>query len=506
MKPLNGLPKFVNRRRQRGIALATVIFLMLILALLAGAILYAAQLDTISSYNYGASTRAGYIADAGLQQALNWFQYQYCDSNNTNGTCPYKEAISSYTTTTTPVEYGGQPVVLDASGSTSNYPNADAISSFQSALQNASIANGQGSITAVATLISDTSVHTINGYQSLERWELQVTGYWSQNGVNLAHTQVVGFVEEAITPISNYAMFTTGKTCGSITMQGGAYTDSYDSSLGYSTSASSSGGDVGSYGNIQASGGATIGGNAYVPGGITGSCSAGSPVGFTQSGGNVTVNGSIKSMTADLSFPTPTMAYDCTASTNCLSVPSADSGGNITLTPNCTQTSTSSSCTSDGYSNLQLTAGQTVVLPGGTSGVTNVYYINSIVSSGQANVLISPAGSVQLYLVGDGISAGSYVVYLDGGSITNTLAPSDLQIYYAGQGSIDLTGGSQSSFLLYAPNASAKLEGSTNFYGSIIANAITETGSAAVHYDRQLRNTTMVLDPFLLVSWNRMVQ
>ncbi len=514
------IPTRRGPRRQRGLALATVIFLMVVLALLAGAILYAAQLDTLTSNSYAATTRAGYIADAGLQQALNWFQHNYCSASHVPACAGLQEPVGDYDNTKTPVAWtvNEQPVVLDASGGSSNYPDPGTVTSFQNTLQNVSIGSGQGAIAVKATLISDTVEHTIEGTQSLERWEVQVTGSWTENGVTLAQTEVVGFIEEGITPITNYAMFSTGQTCGSITMQGNSYTDSYDSSLGYEESVSSTtGGDIGSYGNIQASGAASIGGNAYVPGGVRGSCSAGNPVGFTQSGGNVSVDGQIESMTSPCltCFPPPPMVSNCMASNDCLPMPSPDISGNITLQPTCTQGNdgtTTCSTASIGYGNLAPSGG-TIYLPAGSSTTANVYYINSMQASGTTNLSISGTGEVIINLVGYGTlpnvtNCQSCVFELSGGVVVNpSLVPSNLQINYAGTGNMLIdTGDTTASMVIYAPQAGIYLSGNSGIYGSLLAKSIAEGGAAGVHYDRRLKNTTLVLDPFQLVSWNRQVQ
>ena len=511
MKPQS---QFGRRRRQRGIALATVIFLMLILAMLAGAILYAAQLDTLGSYNYAAATRAGYIADAGLQQAVNWFDFDYCDS----GCMGVEQPSSKYNVTQSPVTLvGTTTAVVLSTGTDSEFPDAGTVTAFQTALQGASV-GGQGTFSIRATLISDTPVHTVNGNANQERWEVQVTGYWAENGVTLATSQLTGFIEQGVTPISNYAMFSTGRTCGSITMQGNSYTDSYDSSLGYDASVNSKiGGDVGSFGNIQATGAATIGGNAYVPDGVYGSCSAGNPIGFTQKGGNVNVTGSILSMQSQCytCFPAPQMVSNCMTNLDCLPLPSPDTSGNYTLSPTCTQNSdgsTTCGAASIGYGNLS-PAGGTLVLPAGSGTTANVYYINTITATANTNLEISGNGPVIVNLVGAGTlqdlpNCTSCVFELSGGAMLNpSLIPADFQINYAGTGTLLLdTGSSSSAMVVYAPQSAISLSGDAGLYGSVIGASITQMGSAAVHYDRRLKNTTLVLNPFQLVSWNRQVQ
>jgi hypothetical protein len=62
-----------------------------------------------------------------------------------------------------------------------------------------------------------------------------------------------------------YGAFGTSNTCGSITLTG-TITDSFDSSLGtYAATKQNTGGNVGSNGNVNLSGGAIVTGTASSP-------------------------------------------------------------------------------------------------------------------------------------------------------------------------------------------------------------------------------------------------
>src|SRR6185369_6702139 len=71
-----------------------------------------------------------------------------------------------------------------------------------------------------------------------------------------------------------YAVFATGTACPTINISSSGYTDSYDSSAGtYAATVQTTGGDVGTNGNLTMSGSSTINGNAYLVNVVTsGSC------------------------------------------------------------------------------------------------------------------------------------------------------------------------------------------------------------------------------------------
>jgi hypothetical protein len=91
---------------------------------------------------------------------------------------------------------------------------------------------------------------------------------------------------------------------------------------------------------------------------------------------------------------------------------------------------------------------------------------------------------------------------LTGGTITNSgLVPSNFQIYYAGNGNIVLTGGSASSAVVYAPNSSLKFSGGGDWFGAVICSQLTDTGGAAIHYDRQLDKWSSFVTNWMLDSF-----
>ncbi len=92
---------------------------------------------------------------------------------------------------------------------------------------------------------------------------------------------------------------------------------------------------------------------------------------------------------------------------------------------------------------------------------------------------------------------------LTGSTLSNpTLVPADFQILYAGTNQVTLNGGSASASLLYAPNASFKLNGGGNLYGAVIANQITDLGGGAIHYDRHLQTQFYTPGNYMLSAFN----
>jgi hypothetical protein len=96
---------------------------------------------------------------------------------------------------------------------------------------------------------------------------------------------------------------------------------------------------------------------------------------------------------------------------------------------------------------------------------------------------------------------------LSGGSITNTSGPpASFQIVYAGSKPVTLSGGSGSAAVVYAPNADVVMSGASPWFGSVICKTMTDSGGAAIHYDRSLGNNALVVaGPFQLTgfSWSK---
>jgi len=74
-----------------------------------------------------------------------------------------------------------------------------------------------------------------------------------------------------------------------------------------------------------------------------------------------------------------------------------------------------------------------------------------------------------------------------GGTIQNPSGnPANLQFTYAGSRGLNLSGGSASYATVDAPNALVNMSGGSDFFGSIIASTVTNSGGTALHGDTSL--------------------
>jgi hypothetical protein len=132
---------------------------------------------------------------------------------------------------------------------------------------------------------------------------------------------------------------------------------------------------------------------------------------------------------------------------------------------------------------LTLSSSDSITLTGG------VYYFTSINSNGLINVI----GSSTIYVDGGDIK-------LAGQGIVNNAQPRNLLIYSSG-GMINISGGSSLSGAIYAPNATVKLSGHDNVFGSITCGVNVDVGQAAVHFDMDLLDEAPVFASSRVTSW-----
>jgi hypothetical protein len=62
-----------------------------------------------------------------------------------------------------------------------------------------------------------------------------------------------------------------------------------------------------------------------------------------------------------------------------------------------------------------------------------------------------------------------------------TIDSSQLQLVYAGTGTVKVVGNSSTSAVLYAPSAAVQLAGNSSWYGSIIAGTLDDSGGDAIN-------------------------
>jgi hypothetical protein len=511
------------KTNEKGVALILTMILLVVLSVMAVSLMFVARTETWSSMNYRMMSQARYSAESGINVAANYLMFNYVPPGGAN------DPLASYDTSKSPVTVAGTqtPVVLAVSSSKSptgsTYPSSSVVSAFQGAVPGSLMA-GNATVTYApyATLLSMQQFNSYPGSNpvTVQTWEITSDG--GVTGVRKSDVQVSAVLERGATPVFAFAAFATNNGCGALSFGGGGTTDSYDSTQ-YSGSGApafqSSGGNVGTNGNLTESGSkTTINGSLSTPRAGVGSCST-STVTALSVNGNATVTGGLVELPQPIVYPppnTPTPAPpqtdmsvqkkgDCTGIPNC-----ATSGADTTITGGTTASPTL-------LGNLNLNSGAILHLapPAGYSPGSDpnspapvVYNINSISFTGNATVQIDPIpGSspakyapILFNFAGTGVSTP---VDFTGGTITNTsLNPAMFQIQYAGSGNVVMTGGAGAAGVLYAPYASVKFAGGGDWYGSVIAQYVTDFGGAAIHYDRHLQNEFFMASPWVLSTFN----
>lgn len=301
----------------RGVALILVMLAILVLSVLAAAIIFSARSETFASYNYRISTQADYVAKAGLQKALNFFnsdQYKAVDPSGPDTTYQASQyattPVALYNATTRTVKCiancpsSNRPVILavDSSGNfNGNYPTnfnntaGETIpTAFASRFYNVGLdplgsSNNSGQFTVSATLeeyytVNDAFYPTINR-KPYEVWLVTSTGTWNSN-LGAGTAKPTSVQEATLAPV--YLPYFANALYGmcDITLQGTVCTDSYNSANG---AYSASGGSC-----VNAAG---VNGNAYASGAGIGS------------GGNVTLNGGAYTVNGDVSYGSDPPSY-----------------------------------------------------------------------------------------------------------------------------------------------------------------------------------------------------
>ena len=287
-------------------------------------------------------------------------------------------------------------------------------------------------------------------------------------GVSSTGARKMVQVEVALPVSQAFGFFATSTGCGALNISGGTsgipVTDSYSSASGgtYATTHKDSGGNIGTNGNVNLSGGGTqVGGSIYAPNALTGSC----PDGLSASGGSGMISGQ-----------TPPNALTSLSSPYTPATPSVPPAGSTTE-----NLSSNTSLMVGNYGDITESGGKTLTLAPGT------YDINSITLSGGSSLVISPPGAIVLNVSGTGGCCSSKPINFSGGSITNTSGiASNVEINYAGTGQVNLSGGSASYAVVDSPNAQIVFSGGSNFYGSVVGATINDSGGTALHYDTAL--------------------
>lgn len=492
----------MRRHNEKGSALVFALILVLVLSVMAGSLMFLARSETWSGMNYRMMTQARYGAEAGVNAASNFLMStNYVPPTALGPTYPSSTFVG-YNTTVYPVQLssGNTFVYLSTlAGQPSTYPDAAMQAAFANAV-NGTLQAGNTNVnyTASAQLMSMVTMIPFGTTtpMTVQTWE--ITAHGDIPGVLNAEAEVHTTLEHYTAPAFAYAAFAAGNGCAQLSFTGNGVTNSYNSaslsinggtistaSLGTSSDPFNLfGGNVGTNGNLTTSGAnATINGTLSVPNATYGVCSSGNVTGLSGSSiGQVT--GGFDQLSAPVTFPPP-------------SIPVPLAG-----TPNTTPGCTVNPC------NLTLSGSQTLQLTPGT------YTINSISVTGNASIQIMPNpvtgqyGPVILNVVSNGTSTP---IAIAGNAISNpTYDPSIFQILCCSASApanptIQIAGNGSSAAVVYAPNATVDFKGNAQFFGSVIANQMTDVGNGAIHYDLNLQKKMFTVGQYTLQSftWNK---
>jgi Tfp pilus assembly protein PilX len=528
---------------ERGIALILALFLTAALSTLGASLMFLAQTETYATMNYRMMSQARYAGEAGINKASDFLH------DSTQYTVPAfgsADDLANYDRTKSPViclagcPSVGQPVILSATASqASNYPVGAVQTAFNTAAQG-TLAAGNTTLTynSFATLISMQAFDAYGGTQGVvQTWE--ITGAGGLTGPRSATVEIVALIETPKVPANNYAAFATGGGCGAITFDGNMTVDSYDSTLGPpgtgpGNSTETSGGDVGTNGNLDIGGSVAVQGNLYTPREGVGACTAGAITGLTVSGGSAEVTGSIVPLPKAIVYPPPILSVTppttpVTINAGLLGIPAtACTTLGLTFGPppvgNCTVSGTTVIIDGNGFDvtlpSVTIASGFTLRIVGNASPAPQNVNINSLTGTGALEIDANMTGalneSVVLKLAGmnpDGTEMTTPPIDFDSlswkqNSVTaNTnYDASALQIVYGGTAEIVMKGGSsESAATIYAPNASFTLKGTQEWYGSILAKTVRNVGTGGIHYDRRLSTGFWVMGQPMIgtFSWKR---
>ncbi len=485
----------MDARNEQGIAVIVALFMMFAASVLGSSLAFVSQAETISSHNYRLMSQARYGAESGVHVAINHLLNAYVPPG------PAGDPLAAYNTAVSPVTFNGNPVVLSSDPArASNYPVAAVRAAFNAAVQGSlNVNDAPVSYRAYAVL---KSMHQFNDAFTLQPVTIQtwtVTGTGSIAGARTAAVEVASTLERQTSPIYSYAAFATDNGCSALSFAGGASTDSYDSTqplVGGLPVLSNTFGNVGTNGNLTQVGNPTvINGSLSTPRSGVGACNAANVTSHTVVG-QATLTEGINQLSQYVPYPTPptpnplpptttdqfTQGGGCPAGVAHCTV----SANGATITP---PTPTSEVL----LGNVRVNGNADLHLGPG------IYVMNSFTMQGSAKLIIDPGGPVIIKIAG--VGEPTPLTITGDGVVNTSFNPQNLQFVYGGTGNLSLAGGDQTSAVIYAPQATAAITGGSDLYGAIVVNRLTETGGAAIHYDRSLANSAKTAGNFMLSSF-----
>jgi len=427
-----GTEAMVNRYRCKsragdsGVALILVLLALLVLTTLTAAMVFNARTDTLASYNYRVGMQAEYVALAGVQRALNFFNStRYAPVPPASATTYYNVSIygtnpvNMYFANNSPVtclsscSHAGNVALGPTSGSSVYPPSAgtsgvDVAANWLAGMNNTAISDGLGGTGHYSVKAWLMEYHTVNNAfygvpatgcsdasagmgicrQPFEVWKVTSTGTWNSNiggGSASPTVQVTATISPMFLPYFGNALY---GLCN-VTLSGNICTDSYSSAKGqYGASASGcvtlgtsttnaqlTGAGIGSNGGVTVNGGAyTIGGNVtYANQNSSASCNTG----FQGS-----VNGVVGSVLPGPAVPTPptinmsVWGYPTTTP----AVKPASAGGSVIKIANVYTKHASPPPLPPGATNAS--GGAATACPAGATGYLETFTANSSTSKG----------------------------------------------------------------------------------------------------------------------------
>ena len=246
--------------RERGVALIMALICLFVISTLAVGIMYSTQSEIWTTANYRATTQARYIAEAGAQQALNYLQ--------SGQFVPPSDLATAYNLSSMPVLYSAtsKPVILATNGMPTvnvngvatpvyadTYANMESATdtAFQNYFSNSASTLTSSPFSSISPNCSgttcprfDVALQLLTAVQGtgglwLTRWKIISDGTLNTVGGSTARVQIVEVVDNvnvvssgsssSSSPTYSAGVFATGKGCGAISMSGGQYTNSYNS-------------------------------------------------------------------------------------------------------------------------------------------------------------------------------------------------------------------------------------------------------------------------------------
>ena len=503
MKIVNG-EMLMKRNNQRGSALIFALILLLVLSAMAGSLMFLSKSETFSSMNYRMMTQARYGAEAGVNAAANFIMNTYVPPAAVPaGT----QNFAGFNTNVYPVtDAAGNPIFLSTlNGQAANYPGGqqNAFTNAMNATQPLQAGANTVNYSASAQLMTMVSITPFGTTTPVTVQTWQITAHGDVANVRNAQAEVVTTLERYISPAFSYAAFADANGCASLSFTGNGTTNSYDSAAltanggainpganGAGIPLNGFGGNVGTNGNQDDTGAnVQINGSLSTPNAGVGACGAGNVTAFS---GNLNqVTGGLVHLSQPVTFPIPTV------------YPPGATNVNATATLGPTVDPAHCVGTTCSYGDINLAGGNIVTLYPGT------YNINSISITGNAQLVIAPdpvTGQYGPVVVNVAGNNNATPIDLEGKGIGNpTFNPAILQFTYAGNGLIKIAGNGASAAVLYAPNGTASFRGNGTFYGSVIANQLTDVGNGAVYYDMHLKKALFTIGNYVLntFTWNK---